>query len=230
MLVEMPFNGYRQLRTYVQMQAALVDKAATLHIENLLLKGKLQKFTALEVENDRLRQLLNSTAEIKDKLFVANILSIDPDPFTHQITLNKGKVHGVTLGQPILNANGIMGTVVGVDEYTSRVLLITDASFAIPVENTRNGISAIAVGTGARDRLELQHVPNTVDVEVGDLLVTSGFGGHYPFGYPVGVVVDLQRDPSQSFASIHIKPKADLTAGREILLIQLQHQAIEQEK
>jgi len=220
MLVDAPFSGYEQVVTYLRTRAALQVENAVLHQEDLLLKGQLQKMQSLEIENNRLRQLLDATAGRKDKLSVANILHIEPDPYSQQVVINRGKAQGVVLGQPVIDASGVVGAIISVDALTSKAILVTDANFAVPVENTRNGLRAIVIGTGSRDTLELQHVPNTVDIEVHDLLVTSGFGGRYPFGYPVGEVLAVERDPGKPFATIYVKPKADLARCREILLVQ----------
>lgn len=218
-MVDFPFRSYDNLRVYFRSYLSITQDNSQLQTENLLLKAKLQKLISVEMENFRLKELLNSTTDIKDNLLVSSVLSIDPDPFVHQIILDKGEREGVYLGQPIIDSKGIVGTVVSVNSNTSNALLITDANFAIPIENTRNNVRAIAIGTGTRKEIELQHIPNTADFQEGDVLVTSGFGGKYPFGYIVGEVLSVKRDSAKPFAKIKVKPISDLDSNREILLV-----------
>lgn len=228
-IVDFPITAYCSIYDYFISRKTLTEENNKLHIEQLLLKGKLQKFAELEVENTRLRELLNSTTTPKEELLVASILRIDPDPFMQQIILDKGMLQGVYVGQPIIDAHGIMGSVIAVNKLTSRVMLLTDASHAIPVENVRNGVRAIAMGAGELDKLELKHVTNTADITVGDMLVTSGLDGRYPAGYPVGTVINIEHDASKPFASIYIAPSAELEKGRQVLLVKPREKS-EQEK
>ena len=218
-IVDFPINAYHLAYDYFVSQRVLAEENNNLKAEQFILKGKLQKFDALELENARLKELLNSATTAADELLVASILSIDPDPFMHQIILDKGTNSGVYVGQPVIDAHGIMGSVIEVNSLTSRVMLLTDASHAVPVENTRNSVRAIAMGTGVTDYLELKHVTNTTDIAIGDKLVTSGLDGKYPAGYPVGVIDSVEHDASKPFASIYVAPSAELEKGRQVLLI-----------
>ena len=137
----------------------------------------------------------------------------------HQIRINKGQKEGAYDGQPILDANGIMGQIVHVSPFYSDVLLITDPTHSLPVEINRNGLRAIAVGTGQRDLLLLEHLPTNADISVGDLIVSSGLGRRFPAGYPVGIVEKITLDPGEPFAKIIVKPSAKLQRSREVLLV-----------
>jgi rod shape-determining protein MreC len=218
-IVNFPINIYHLWYDYFILQKTLIDENNRLKAEQFILKGKLQRFDAIELENFRLKELLNSAITAADELLVASILKIDPDPFMHQIILDKGTNYGVYVGQPVIDAHGIMGSVIEVNDLTSRVMLLTDASHAVPVEDTRNSVRAIAMGTGVTDYLELKHVTNTTDIAIGDKLVTSGLDGKYPAGYPVGIVNSVEHDASKPFASIYIAPSAELERGRQVLLI-----------
>ncbi len=151
-------------------------------------------------------------------MFIASIVNIDPDPFTHQVILNKGKAEGVFEGQTVIDAHGIMGTIISVNDFESRAMLITDASHAVPVENVRNGVRAIAVGTGGSN-LELRHVPKSLDFTEGDTLISSGLGGRFPVGFPLGKIEYVKRDRGKPFATIIVQPSAKLDRGGHILLI-----------
>jgi len=201
----------------------LQDDNRTLHTRNLLLKAQLQRMDALEAENTRLRELLRASKKVGERVLVAELLAVDTDPFTRLIVLNKGSSDQVYPGQPLVDAEGVMGQVVHVGPFTSTAMLITDPSHATPVLVNRNGLRAIAVGTGASGTLDLPHLPNNADIKPGDLLVTSGLGGVFPPGYPVGRVTKVEIDPSLPFANIEAEPAAHLERSREVLLVWTNH-------
>ena len=182
-------------------------------------QGRMQKLAALTEQNVRLRELLNSSALVNEKVEVAELIGMDPNPFTHRIIINKGERDGVVLGQPVLDARGLMGQVVELMPYTSRVLLLTDTTHSIPVQVNRNGLRAIASGTGNPERLELRHVADTADIKVGDLLVSSGLGQRFPAGYPVATVKEVIHDSGQPFAIVRAVPTAALNRSRYLLLV-----------
>ena len=197
----------------------LVAENEKLKTENLLLQGRMQKLAALTEQNVRLREVLNSSALENEKVEVAELIGMDPNPFTHRIIINKGERDGVVLGQPVLDARGLMGQVVELMPNTSRVLLLTDTTHSIPVQVNRNGLRAIASGTGNPERLELRHVADTADIKVGDLLVSSGLGQRFPAGYPVATVKEVIHDSGQPFAIVRAVPTAALNRSRYLLLV-----------
>ena len=132
---------------------------------------------------------------------------------------HKGRVHEVYEGQPLVDADGIMGQVVHAGPLTATAMLITDSGHGTPVQVNRNGLRTIAVGTGEVDRLELPYLPNSADIQEGDLLVTSGLGGRLPPGYPVANVSRIVHNPGQPFAEVHATPTARLDRAREVLLV-----------
>lgn len=187
--------------------------------ENLQLQAHQQKLAALESENMRLRNLLDSSFKIGDRILIAELVAVDLDPYRQQVLINKGSSSGIYSGQPVLDAKAVMGQVTHVNRFTSTVLLITDASHALPVQVNRNGLRTVAMGTGRINRLELPHLPNNADIEAGDLLVTSGLGGRFPPGYPVAEVTSVIRKPGQPFTLVEARPKAHLEQAREALLV-----------
>jgi len=168
---------------------------ARLKSEALLLKAKVQKLASLEAENVRLRELLNSSQLVEDSVLVAEIIGQSPDPLHHQIIVNKGESDGLYVGQPVIDALGLMGQIIEVGPLQSRVLLITDATHALPVQINRNGVRSIAEGIGLYHEVVLRHVAATTDIKVGDLLVSSGLGHRFPAGYPVAIVSEVTIDP-----------------------------------
>ncbi|HLA75001.1 MAG TPA: rod shape-determining protein MreC [Gammaproteobacteria bacterium] len=218
-LATIPASLDKWLTESLSSRKNLTNDRVRLAEENLLLKGQLQKFAALETENMRLRELLQSSQKLKTRMLIAELLAVDMDPFRHKITLNKGARYGVVEGQPLLDSTGIVGQIVHVSPLTSTALLITDPSHALPVQINRNGLRAIAIGTGSFNRLDVPYLSKNADVQVGDLLITSGLGGRFPPDYPVAKIISVERDPGQPFAKVSAEPSARLERSREVLLI-----------
>ncbi|MEJ1298636.1 MAG: rod shape-determining protein MreC [Candidatus Sedimenticola sp. (ex Thyasira tokunagai)] len=191
----------------------------TLRRENLLLKAEQQKMAALESENTRLRNLLDSSFRIGERVLIAELMAIELDPYRQQVMINKGTNSGVFQGQPVLDAGGVMGQVVHVHRSSSSVLMITDISHALPVQINRNGLRTIAMGTGRINSLDLPNLPNNADIREGDLLVTSGLGGRFPAGYPVARITTVVHKPGEPFADVEAQPVAHLDRTREALLV-----------
>ncbi|MCH8845764.1 MAG: rod shape-determining protein MreC [Proteobacteria bacterium] len=200
-------------------RAGLVKENTRLREEQLILSSKVQKFEILEAENERLREMLKSSEKLGERVLIAELLAVDLQPFRHQIVINKGRRESVYEGQPIVDANGVMGQVVHVGPFSSTVLLLTDPMHAIPVQINRNGLRSVAVGTGQSHVLQLEHLPNNVDIKEGDLVVSSGLGSRFPPGYPVGIVYNISRVPGEPFAKVTILPSAQLEKSREVLLV-----------
>lgn len=197
----------------------LLEENDALKARLLILERRALKYAALAAENNELRQLMNSSELLDDRVVVAEIVSVSPDPFSHEVVINKGSRDGLSAGQAILDAHGLMGQVVQTSSFTSRVLLISDSSHAVPVEVVRNGLRAILLGNGDIDALELVHVPDTADVREGDLLVSSGLGGRFPKGYPVAEVSGIHKDPGEPFVQIDARPKAELSRSEMVLVV-----------
>ncbi|RMQ43646.1 Rod shape-determining protein MreC [Pseudomonas cichorii] len=218
-IVDLPQRMFQGVASQFGSRTELIAENEKLKTEALLLQGRLQKLAALTEQNVRLRELLNSSALVNEKVEVAELIGMDPNPFTHRIIINKGERDGVVLGQPVLDARGLMGQVVELMPYTSRVLLLTDTTHSIPVQVNRNGLRAIASGTGNPERLELRHVADTADIKEGDLLVSSGLGQRFPAGYPVATVKEVIHDSGQPFAIVRAIPTAALNRSRYLLLV-----------
>ena len=218
-LVDAPVRVAANATSFVTSRHKLLKENAHLQAQQLLLQAELQKFLALQRENAQLKALLNSSSRINNKSIVASLLAVDLAPFVQQVIINKGKQDGVYVGQPVVDAYGVMGQVIEVNPLTSSVLLITDSRSAVPVEDNRNGVRGIVVGLGFGGGLSLIDMPDTVDVQPGDLLVTSGLGQHFTEGYPVGVIQSVQHRSDQSFMDIKVQPSAEVYRSRQVLLI-----------
>jgi rod shape-determining protein MreC len=197
----------------------LQEENDSLRTQQLMQEIQLQKLAALEAENIRLRELLDSSFKVGEKVLIAELLSVNLDPYKHQVVINKGEASDVYPGQPLLDARGVMGQVVHAGPYTSTAMLITDTSHAIPIQVNRNGLRSIALGSGTINRLELPYIPNNADIQPGDLLITSGLGGRFPPGYPVAEVSAVQHDPGHAFSRVVATPLAELNRSREVLLV-----------
>lgn len=185
----------------------------------LILERRALKYAALASENNELRRLLNSSEVLDDRVIVGQIVGVSPDPFSHEVIINKGQSDGVTTGQAVLDAEGLMGQIVQTSQFTSRVLLVSDSSHAVPVEVVRNGLRSVLLGNGEADELDLVHVPDTADIREGDTLVSSGLGGRFPRGYPVAEVSRITKEPGEPFVTIRAVPKARLNQSRMVLVV-----------
>lgn len=215
----LPVTFTRWASQSLTTRAQLIKENAQLHSEKLMLGSRLQKLENLEAENQRLRRMLHSAETFESEVLIAELLAINLQPLRQQIIINKGGRNEVYNGQPIIDAYGVMGQVTHVNLLSSTVLLITDPAHAIPVQVNRNGLHAIAVGTGQSHILKLQYLPNSVDIKQGDLLISSGLGGKFPPGYPVGVVSEIKRTSDSPFAEVSLTPSARIGNSREVLLV-----------
>ncbi|HEW9974012.1 rod shape-determining protein MreC [Shewanella algae] len=187
--------------------------------QQLLMSERLQRFEHLRQENQRLRELLGSPVHMDSRKMVAEVMEVASDPFHHYVVINHGSRNGVFVGQPVVDAQGVVGQVVQVSELTARVLLLSDPKHGLPVRITRNDVRLIANGIGELDEIELRHVAKSTDIKVGDLLVTSGLGNRFPEGYPVARVISVSRDDGQSYLKVTAQPLAALDRIRYLLLI-----------
>jgi rod shape-determining protein MreC len=219
-LVGLPTATRNWLIENLASRGALLDENARLREKQVFLNAQLQKLIVLEAENRRLRSLLESVVNAPERVLIAELLAVDFDPYRHHILINRGRQHGVRVGQPVLDQHGVIGQVIRATPFTATVILITDPQHALPIQVNRTGVRTLALGTGHFQKLELPHVPNHEDVRVDDLLITSGLGGRFPHGYPVGTVTEVQFDPSSPFAHIIARPVARLDRIREVMLLE----------
>jgi len=217
--VNAPIKAVGRLSERIRAHQDLVVDNRRLRSENMSLRSRSQKFAALTHENVRLRELLDSSTEHGETVVGADVLAIETSPSARQIVINKGTRRGVYVGQPIIDAYGVLGQIVRVGPFSSTALLITDTTHAIPVQLNRTGLRAIAVGTSGIDQMNLSFVPTSADVKVGDLIVTSGLAHRFPAGYPVGEVTAIEIDNGEPFARIIVRPSAQVSRVREVLLV-----------
>lgn len=198
-------------------RSRLAEENQSLRNALLISSARLARLQTAAAENARLRGLLGAAEQGGLNVQLAPILDISLDPTRQRLILDIGAEQGVTVGQPVIDAGGLLGQVIAVRPSTATVLLLTDPDHAVPVAVSRNGIRLVSYGRG--DRLELANVPTSSDVKVGDLIVTSGLGGRFPPGFPVGTITALRRDESRAFLIGDLKPSAQLDRGRDVLLL-----------
>jgi rod shape-determining protein MreC len=216
---ELPYLASGGLGEVVASRESLRDQAARQERQVLELSHVAQQYRALKTENERLRALLGSRSRLPSAVLIAELAGVVPAPDTHQIIIDKGSADGVRAGAPVIDAYGLFGQIVETARHTSRVLLVTDANHAVPVQINRNGVRSIAGGTGDPVYLELENVPITADVTEGDLVETSGLGGGFPAGYPVGRVASVRIEATAPFAIVQVEPMAELDRSRHLLVI-----------
>ena len=197
----------------------LINENQSLRQERLIYRGRLQRMSELAAENLRLLQLLNASKSVLGSVIVTQVIGNSHIPKRHILTIDRGISDGTYVGQPVLDAEGLMGQLITVYDTHSEVLLISDASHALPVKVLRNGVRSIAEGISDFNRLMLRFVPPTSDIELGDQLVSSGLGGRFPAGYPVGKISSIEKTADSEFMSISVEPFASLNKSTHLLLV-----------
>lgn len=218
-LATIPSDGLNWMFRQVATRRTLIRENESLKRDNVLLQGNLQRLDLIQKENARLRQLLGSPVRVDESKMIAELMAVDNNPYSHQIIIDKGAIHGVYEGQPVLDVSGVVGQVLQVATTNSRVLLIADITHAVPTRVVRNDVRLVASGSGNLDYLTIQHMPHSVDLRVGDELVSSGLGNIFPEGYPVAKISSVVRDESRPFAQIKAEPVAQLDRLKYLLLI-----------
>ena len=197
----------------------LADENAHFKQQHLIDSGKLQQLSALTIENEHLRKLLEATQKNKSKAILAEIRSVPRDPFNLTIILDKGSQNGAQNGQVIVDNLGVIGQITHTYPWSSEAALITDKNHSVPVQILRNGLRSVASGTGKYKTLELNYMANNVDIQEGDQIVTSGIGGVYPSGLPVALVSKIKRDISSAFAYIICTTIAGVDRNKQVLIL-----------
>ncbi len=198
-------------------RADLIDENQNLKDQLMILKAQNQRLVGLESDNAQLRKLLNSSRKLKGKRLIAEIINVNTNNYAQEIMVNKGSSDGLYVGQSAVDSDGVMGQVIEVTLFWSRIILINDPNHAIPVKNNRNGIRAIARGNGLN--LNVMHLPSTIDIKQGDLLLSSGLGEKFPDGYPVAKVVSVTKNSDQPYLEVIAEPTANINTADHVLLL-----------
>ena len=218
-LAGLPSRLGEGLRDDAATRARLAEENRQLRNELLLGAARQARLQVEAEENARLRGLLGAAERGGLDVQLAPILDVDLDPTRQRLMLNAGTRAGVRRGQAVIDAGGLVGQVIEATPTTAVVLLLTDPDHAVPVAVARTGVRLIAYGTGRSDLLELRNVPLSSDVRAGDVLITSGLGGRFPPGFPVGTIAALRPDDSRAFLVGDVRAAARLDRGRDVLLL-----------
>ncbi len=222
-VAQWPYWMVERTRLIVLDRTDLLARLEFLERRNLELAQKAMQMEALRSDNARMKALHDSMKRIDSQVpqdaLMAEVVGLTPVSSIHEVVIDKGAAHGLQVGHAVLDADGLVGQVTEVTQINARVLLITDARHGLPVETLRNGVRAVASGTGQLDKLQLEGLPLTADIRAGDKLIASGLGGRFPYGYPVGEVLAVRPDPSHVFALVSARPSARLRRARHLLVI-----------
>lgn len=218
-IVSLPAMAGNWVNDWWMSHTELLSENAALKSDGRILNARLQKMQVLLEENARLRNLLGSSRKLADQVIVAELLSVDQNPYRQLIEINKGSNDGVQIGYAVIDDFGVMGQVIHVTRNSATTILISDPEHAVPVQFIRSGTRSVAFGNGSTDQLELHYLPVTADIVIGDELVTSGLGGRFPADYPVATITSIKPDLSRGFVTILAAPKARLDSSREVLVI-----------
>lgn len=197
----------------------LMAQNVALRAENDQLQLLFQRFKSVTAENDRLRQMMGASERLTHDVITGQLIGVAPDPVRQVIIVDKGQADGVRVGLPVLDRLGVAGQVIDVSTTTASILLLTDQSHALPVRFLDSDVRSVAEGAGDISQLQLLFVPQTSNVQPGDIIVTSGLGDVFPEGYPVGEVDFLLRDPNQPFMEIRVRPYAQLNKSRFYMIL-----------
>ena len=217
-LAYLPFSLQEKVDRYIS-DFKLIKEIDYLRREYLTSRHDFFRLQALASENEHLRALLGAARQTEIQTVLAEILYTPRDPFSRKITLGKGSSNGVKPGQVVIDDLGVIGQVTQVFPWTSEVTLITDKNHMVPVQIDRNGLRTVISGAGKNSELELRFLSINTDIREGDLLATSGIGGVYPPGLPVGRVAHIEYDRSHKFARIICVPVAGVDRHRQVLVL-----------
>jgi rod shape-determining protein MreC len=218
-LLNLPSDIYDFTTQYLANQSRLIHENETLRIDLYNLKADLQRFDYIDQENDQLRNLLEVRNTKKFKTDAVSIIYSRFDPFNQKIIIDGGQNKGFQLGQPVIDALGLVGQISSVSPETSEVTLIIDKKMSVPIQIQRNGLRAITSGNGQNETISLSYLPKSVDVMKGDILKTSGIDTIYPEGIAVAEILEISHDPKLPFAKIICKPIAAIHNHSHVLVV-----------
>ncbi|MBE1159127.1 rod shape-determining protein MreC [Dyella acidiphila] len=218
-LASLPADGMHALGVAFADRRLLTEQNQRLREDLLLANAKLNRMAAVAEQNQRLKELLDTQHSLELHVQMARVIGIDLGAFRHRMMINLGARDGVKAGQPVIDAHGVMGQVIDVLPNSATVMLVTDPDHALPVVVERTGLRTIAYGSRNGEQLTLPTVPMAADIHVGDKLLTSGLGGRFPEGFPVGEVATVGPAPSGMFLEAHANPSADLDRSDEVLVL-----------
>lgn len=218
-----PVKAVDLMGTYVTTVESAQQTREQAEVQLAQLALKAQRADLLDRENARLRDLLALQQQLPMPAYAAQIVHVAADPFTHKVVIDKGSTQGLVAGAPVIDGHGLLGQVVRVFPFASEVNLLDDPKQAVPVLNNRTGERSLVYGDSQNPRgaeLEVRFLASTADVAVGDTFVTSGVGGIYPAGLPVGTVSKVEKRSNTAFLRVELAPAAQLMSVSHVLVLE----------
>jgi len=200
-------------------QHSLIAENDELHQQHQLDAAQLLQLQTMQAENQQLRNLMALPLSNELTAQLVEIAYAERDVFKRRVLVNKGENGNVRVGQVVMDDIGIVGQVTRVYPWLSEVTLITEKDHAVPAQVLRNGLRTIVFGAGDTSQLSLRYMPVSADIQIDDMLVTSGIDGIYPPGIPVAKVVAIERDPAYPFARVTCLPVAGVDRHRHLLVL-----------
>ena len=219
LLIDSPTRLGEWLSSYTSSRESINQRIVDQEQQLLVYKALNNRTKALEDENTRLRQLMGGLQAIHHEYILTEILNVRLASGIHGLVIDKGVDDGVSEGQVVVDADGIVGQVIKPANSTSFVMMITDPNHGVPVIISRTGLHGIAYGTGNPRQLDMPNIPIAADIREGDPIVASGFGGRFPAGYPLGIVTGLLRPEGAAFATIELSPSSSMSESTHLLLV-----------
>ncbi|WP_233843704.1 rod shape-determining protein MreC [Dyella sp. 2HG41-7] len=218
-LASLPADGMHALGVAFADRRMLTEQNQRLREDLLLANAKLNRMAAVAEQNARLKELLDTQRSLELHVQLARVIGVDLGAYRHRMMINLGARDGIKAGQPVIDARGVVGQIVDVLPNSATVMLVTDPDHALPVVVQRTGLRTVAYGSRNGDQLTLPNIPMAADVHAGDKLLTSGLGGRFPQGFPVGEIQSVGPAPTGMFLEAHALPSADLDRTDEVLVL-----------
>jgi rod shape-determining protein MreC len=218
-LASLPADGFHALGVAFADRRMLTEQNQRLREDLLLANAKLNRMAAVAEQNQRLKELLDTQHSLELHVQLARVIGVDLGAYRHRMMINLGARDGIKAGQPVIDAHGVVGQIIDVLPNSAMVMLVTDPDHAVPVVVQRTGLRTIAYGSRNGQQLTLPNVPMAADVHVGDKLLTSGLGGRFPQGFPVGEISNVEAAASGMFLEARAEPTADLDRADEVLVL-----------
>jgi rod shape-determining protein MreC len=215
----MPRDALANMGTYFSSISTLQKEVRDLKSQQVAMAQAMQQAQLQMAENAQLRRLMDAREHLPVRSMMSEILYDARDPSTRRVVLDRGSRNGVKLGLPVIDNAGVVGQVTRVFPFTSEVTLLTDKEQAIPVQVLRNGLRSVAYGRGQSGLLDLRFVAPNADIQVGDVLVTSGLDGIYPAGLAVAKVIQVENVAQGAFGRVVCQPLAGIDRHRQLLVV-----------
>lgn len=222
LVIEAPFAFGRRMGEELRSRHQLQDAIARLERESQIHQARLMLLDELHTENAELRRLLEASGRLEVDYRAAELMNIDLNPYSHRVLINRGRRDGLAPGQPVIDAEGVIGQIDRLARNSAQVILISDPDHALPVRVRRTDLRTVAYGSGQINELRLNDLPMNVDLEPGDILITSGLGGAFPPGLPVAEIQAVERRAGEPFARAQARPLGRLDRARHVLVVGLQ--------